>query len=768
VSGWDLRLAGAAVGCWLATLAVLHTGLGWGLAVATAATAAIVGYRAGRHRAGRVVVAGLIGASLGGAVTGFALTVRDAPAIAALARAHSSVRVQLSVRDDPRLVGRGAVLVPATLRSATPVDGKPVRGRVRVLVLSADRAWLALLPGQRVTATGRLSPPRGGDLTAAVLSTSGGPTDVGRPSVWQRLAGRLRAGLQQACRSVGGEAGGLLPGLVVGDVSAVSPAVTADFTTTGMTHLVAVSGSNVAFILGIALAGARWARAGPRAAVVVAGAVLLGFVILVRPSPSVLRAAAMGSIGLLALGSGRSRAAVPALCGTVIAVLAWDPALGSDPGFALSTSATAGLLFLAPGWRLALARRLPRGLADAIAVPAAAQAACMPVIAGLSGTVSLVAIPVNLLAVPAVAPATAVGVAAALASAVLPGLADILAWFGCWPARWLIWLAHTGARIDGATVGWPSGIAGGLLLAVLTALALVIGYSPLRRLRLGVAVLAAAVAIGSLPIRVLASGWPPPGWIMVVCDVGQGDALVLAAGPGRAVVVDTGPDPAAVDACLDRLAIDSVPLLVISHFHADHVNGVAGVFDGRTVGLIVVPAYDEPAAGYHTVLAAAAAHSIAVSVAAAWPRWTVGPLTGTLIGPAGLLTGTRSDPNNNSLELRVDTAGLSILLLGDAETEEQQALLRSVTPDVLRTTVLKVAHHGSAYQEPALLDMVDPALALISVGVDNDYGHPNAGIVDRLTRNGARVLRTDRQGDLAVVWSGRSLACAVRGKPPGS
>lgn len=765
MNGWDLRLAGAAIGCWLATLTAMHTGIGWWLTAAVIVVAAAVSIAA-TGAMGRIVVAALVGAALGSVVTGLQLAVRDAPAITALAADRASVRAELTVRDDPRVVAGGTVLVSAVMAAAERPSGERIAGRVRVLVLASDRTWLKLLPGQAVRATGRLAQPRPGDLTAAVLSTATGPEMIGRAPVWQRSAGILRAGLQRACQAVGGEAGGLLPGLVVGDVSAVSPEVTADFKATGMTHLIAVSGSNVAFVLGIALAGARWARAGPRTAVGVSALALVGFVILVRPSPSVLRAAAMGAIALLSLATGRSRAAVPALAGTIIAVLAWDPALASDPGFALSTSATAGLLFLAPGWRTALARRLPAGVADAIAIPAAAQVACMPLIAGLSGTVSLVAIPVNLLAVPAVPAATAIGVAAATAAPVWPGLAELLAWLGCWPARWLILLAHQGARVNGATLGWPAGVSGGLLLAVLTALALVIGHSPLRRLRLGVAVLAGALALGSLPVRILATGWPPPGWVMVACDVGQGDALVLAAGPGTAVVVDAGPEPTAVDACLDRLGVTTVPLLVISHFHADHIGGLAGVLSGRTVGTIEIPPYEEPGVGYRAVLAAAGA--IPVRAAATLPQWHVGPLAGTLLGPQAVLTGTRSDPNNNSLELRVDTGGLSILLLGDAELEEQAALLSAVASAGVRSTVLKVAHHGSAYQDPALLDAVYPAVALVSVGVDNSYGHPNPGVLDRLSRLGARVLRTDQQGDLAVIWTTDGLACAVRGIPPGS
>jgi competence protein ComEC len=127
------------------------------------------------------------------------------------------------------------------------------------------------------------------------------------------------------------------------------------------------------------------------------------------------------------------------------------------------------------------------------------------------------------------------------------------------------------------------------------------------------------------------------------------------------------------------------------------------------------------------------------------------------------LHGTRSDANNNSLVLRATVHGRTVLLLGDAETEEQSALMDKLGAAGVRADVLKVAHHGSAYQEPAFLDAVDPAVALVSVGVGNDYGHPNPALLGRLARGGARVLRTDLGGDLAVVRVGDGLAVVARG-----
>jgi competence protein ComEC len=271
-----------------------------------------------------------------------------------------------------------------------------------------------------------------------------------------------------------------------------------------------------------------------------------------------------------------------------------------------------------------------------------------------------------------------------------------------------------------------------------------------------------AVVVGVVPIRVLASGWPPTGSVLVVCDVGQGDALVLPVAEHEAVVVDTGPEPSAVDGCLRHLDVSTVDLLVLTHFHLDHVGGVAGVVDGRRVGGLIVSPFTEPAEGAADVRDATAG----LPVLAAEPGWTFvrGGLTLRVVGPAAVRTGTRSDPNNNSVVLRAESGGVSMLLAGDAEVEEQQQLL-ALDPEALRADVLKVAHHGSAYQDPAFLDAVAPRVALVSVGAGNPYGHPNLAVLSRLSSRGATVLRTDQQGDLAVVATPSGLAVATRAPP---
>lgn len=780
----DLRLAGVAAGAWLAAIAGLYASVTTGLVIAGSAALAGLGLAIIPAAGSRVPRAGLpavvsalrwplvavaIGAACGAASTAAQMAAARAEPVASLASARATVTATLTLTGDPHPVGSGigppTYGVDADLTEvATPTRRTSLD--VRVFVLASADGWLGLLPGQRLVTSGRLATPNGGDLDAAILSVSTRPHLIGAAPWTQRAAGALRAGLQRACAGLPDPVRGLLPGLIDGDTTHLDPAVSAAFKATGMTHMLAVSGSNVAMVLGAVLLAARWCRAGPFLTAVICGLALIGFVILVRPSPSVLRAAAMGGLGLIALATGRSRSAVPGLAAVVAGLIVYDPALATDIGFALSAFATAGLLLIAPGWRDALRRRrVPAGLAEAVAVPAAAQVACSPLIAGISGTVSIVAVPANLLAVPAVPAATILGVAAAVCSPVWASGAAFLAWLASWPARWLLFVAEHGAAMPAAVAGWPSGTWGALLLAVLLGAALFALRH--RTLRIAALVGVAAAVAGAAPVALVAGGWPPRGALLVACDVGQGDGLVLPLGAGSGIVVDSGPEPTAIDGCLRRLGIDRVPLLVFTHFHEDHVGGIAGVLDGRRVDAILTSPFPQPPEGYRQVLTAATAARIPLSIPTFGQVITAGAARLTVLGPVSRLTGTRSDPNNNSLVIRVDEDGVRLLLTGDAEIEEQTQVLATVGAGGLRADVLKMPHHGSAYQDGAFLVAVAPAVVLVSVGVRNEYGLPNVPTLDRLAAAGARVLRTDLDGDLAAIRDPGGLAVSVRGKGSG-
>ncbi|MEV7000643.1 ComEC/Rec2 family competence protein [Streptomyces sp. NPDC093982] len=728
-----------------------------------------------------------------------------------LAREYATVTAEVEVTSDPRLTRprvRGdhmaptSVLINADVRRVEDADGSAVVTRAPVLMIvdagwgssgddegasqssGARRSpWLNLLPSTRLRVTARLAPAlTDGDRVAAVLRVRDPavPEVVGEPSGAQRLAGRLRAGLREATDTLPADARALLPGLVVGDTSRITPELDEAFKETDLAHTLAVSGSNLTIILALLIGPPGLAQLAERRGLaprlgislrttaLLGGALTLAFVVVCRPDPSVLRAAACGALALLALATGRRRTLIPALATAVLLLVLYDPWLARSYGFLLSVLATGALLTLAPRWSAALRRRgVPPRPAEALAAAAAAQALCAPVVAVLSARVSLVAVPCNLLAEFAIAPATVLGFAALATAPLAMPVAKVLAWCAGWPTGWIADVARTGAALPGAGVDWPGSWTGAALLALATAVALLAGRRLLRHpWWCGVCgALLLLVVVQPPPLTRVVTGWPPPGWRFAMCDVGQGDATVLAAGEGTGVVVDAGPDPTLVDRCLRTLGITRIPLVVLTHFHADHVAGLPGVLRGRAVGAIETTGHEEPVDQVEFVRREAAARRIPVTRAAAGEERRTGDLSWQVVWPPpahpSLPAMAPEGPNDASVTLLVRSAGLRLLLLGDLEPPAQRALLRSPAGALLGgVDVLKVAHHGSAYQDPELIRRAAPRLALISCGEDNPYGHPAPSTLAALRTQGAVVLRTDEDGALAVAGTGAELRVA--------
>ncbi|MCX4739236.1 ComEC/Rec2 family competence protein [Streptomyces antibioticus] len=800
----DLRLVPPALAAWATAALALDASVAVavGIALVCLIAAGVLSARAGvlparRRWAGATLAATLL--CVGAAAVSAGLhgaDVRRGP-VPGLVREYAIVTAEVEIGSDPRLsrprvrgdrVTSAAVLVTGVVRRVDGRDGTSVATRTPVLmIVDAEEdaraedgsPWLGLLPSTRVRVTGRLAPATvGGDRIAGVLRVRDGgpPSVVAEPSAAQRVAGRLRAGLREATDGLPADARALLPGLVVGDTGRITPELDEAFKETDLAHTLAVSGSNLTIILALLLGppglAQRVERRGPaprlgislRGTALLGGGLTLGFVVVCRPDPSVLRAAACGAVVLLALATGRRRSLLPALATAVLLLVLYDPWLARSYGFLLSVLATGALLTVAPRWSAGLRRRgVPPRLAEALAAAGAAQALCAPVVAVLSARVSLVAVPCNLLVEFAVAPATVLGFAALVTAPVAMPVAKALAWCASWPAGWIAGIARAGAALPGGGVDWPGGWTGALLLALATVAVLLVGRRLLGRPWLcavcGVLLVLAVVQPPRLT-RVL-TGWPPPGWRLAMCDVGQGDAMVLAAGAGTGVVVDAGPDPALADRCLRTLGITRVPLVVLTHFHADHVAGLPGVLRGRAVGAIETTGFEEPVGQVEFVRREAAARKVPVVRAVAGERRRAGPLDWEVLWPPPRQTPEPEGPNDASVALGVRSGGLRILLLGDLEPPAQRALARSPGAGRWRgVDVLKVAHHGSAYQDPDLIRAVAPRVALISCGADNSYGHPAPSTVAALRAGGARVLRTDRDGALAVVGAGGALRVA--------
>ena len=753
----DYRLVGPAVGAW--STAAACVGVDPGRAVLAGASLGLVGLLCA-HRRRNLVALVLIAAAAAALVSGLRVWANVSGPLPELARQGAAVEMELTLRSDP-VVRQGRfgdiVVVEAhTERVVGRGSGQAVDSPVLVF---GDPEWADLALGSRVRSVGVLSPATETDM-AAVFLPSRIEEVAAQPAWWWRASATMRGGIAEGVATTGPDVRALVPALVDGDDSGISAELAEDFRACGLTHLLAVSGTNLTLVVGFLLLVSRWCGVRGYGAVVVGLVGTAGFVLLARPEPSVLRAAAMGLVALAGLGAGGRRRGVRALAVAVLVLVLVDPWLSRSLGFMLSVVATAGILVLSPGWSAALSRWLPAPLADAVAVPMAAQVACTPVIAAFSGQVSVVAVAANLLVGPVVGPATVLGLAAGAITLVWTGAGHLVGLAAGAMAWWIITVARHGATLPGASAEWSSAPAAIGLLTLLCLGFCVLAGRALARPRTSLVCL---TVIGAWVLHPVSWGWPPAGWVMVVCDVGQGDAVVLDAGAGAAVVVDTGPDPRLVDRCLDRLGVATVPLVVLTHLHADHVDGLSGVLDGRDVGEIqtgpVVPDTEQ----YAEVLGVAASTGVPVTQAAYATARSVGPLSWTVLGPipgvaSSEVSGTAQ--NNSSVVLTVSSHGIRLLLTGDVEPEAQQALLQ--WGPTLQADVLKVPHHGSAYQEPAFLDAVRADLAVVSVGAGNDYGHPSAQTVMALEADGAQVVRTDEDGDVAVVVSDGELAVLSR------
>jgi competence protein ComEC len=730
----------------------------WGTAAVLAPAAAAVAVAlavAALRRSPLVLSAALVATVIMGAGVVDVHRLRHGP-VALLAEHRAVVLVDLEIRGDLHRVATSGIRAAAGVTKAVTVrvEGRGstwlVRAPVLVVVTGQQLdKWFETPVGTRVAVQGRLEAPDRGSDVAAVLRVRGSPVVVKHPSRGLRLVERVRAGLRRAVADRRPEPRALVPALVLGDTSGLDAELTQDFQATGLAHLTAVSGANLTLLLAFLLTVARWVglRGWWLRAVGLAGVIV--FVALCRTEPSVLRAAAMGLVALAALGSGSRAAGVRNLAVASMILLLVDPFLSRSIGFTLSVLACAGIVWWARGWSVIMNRWLPVIIAESMAVPLAAQLATLPVLAAISERVSVAGLVANALAGPFVGPATVLGFAAAGTSLISATLAAVFGFGAAWTAQAIIWIAMVGSQLPGAE--WHLAVTP-LTLAWVGLSSLLLGLSMAYVLaRRWLSLLLAAVMIICLGGAPRQPGWPPRDWVMVACDVGQGDGLAVRTGSGSAIVVDSGPVPGAMRGCLDRLGITQVPLLIITHFHADHAAGLTGVLQRRRVGQLWLSPLAPPGPMTATIRHQAAQQGIPVNAPPAGTKASVGTAEVQVLGPVDHVSVDQDDSskqNDSSLVVMVTVAGLRLLLTGDVEPPGQQASL--ATRADLRADVLKIPHHGSAQQDPAFFAATQARLAIASAGHDNDYGHPAPRTVQLVRSAGMTLLRTDQHGSIAV------------------
>jgi competence protein ComEC len=645
---------------------------------------------------------------------------------------NQEVNFSAQVRTDPSKTASGNYSFTVRLLQFTAQDELfNLRTPIRILT----KKQIQLLPGQTISGTATVLKSKESRV-AAFFIVNGVITIQTEPSSWASGLGAIREGLRE--NSGSGDAGALIPGMVLGDTSKQSPEFKEAMKRSGLAHLVAVSGANFAIVSTFVLWCMQFVIRRKNVRIIATAIALTCFIALVRPSPSVLRAAAMAAVLLSAQLGKRGSDSLPALGFAICAVVLGDPWQSRDAGFALSVLATAGLLLLAPR----IVEKLPthKKLAGALAPPIAAMVFCSPILVSLSGYLSPMSIIANFLAAPAVAIITVLGFIAALVSPFAPWLAQLIIFFIRIPAGFITGIAHWIAAFPVLTIH------NGLLGFGLVALILAIFFLFKKNWKQSTAVLLIVIfALGWI------QRWPAGDWQVAQCDVGQGDSLVVNLGAHRAIVIDVGPDSIAVDKCLKNLGIKEIPLLILSHFHADHVAGLPGLLKGRKLHQVWISNNLEPEPQSRvalnllrksqivTVQKGLTAQVGEVRLKVLWPE-----VTTRLFEE---LPGEGSAINNSSIAVIAQTSDWSLFSAGDLEPPAQHELINFVGP----VDIYKLSHHGSKYQDEGLMKVLSPQIALISVGAKNPYGHPAQESIDSLTRLGTQVFRTDTDGAIAIT-----------------
>jgi competence protein ComEC len=682
-----------------------------------------------------------------------------------LAEAKTKASVELEVLNRPKEIfqnfNRDPVYGVAVFLKS--IDENQVEGRGYFIYDGVE-----LARGVTVSFEGKFEPAGRNSRDAFLVKPITAIEIVAAPENTQGILNDLRASYVESLSGLTPDSKTLVAGLAIGEISALSPELEEQMRIVSLTHLVAVSGSNCAIVVGMVYLIAVSLRFGRTGRTVISLAALGLYVLLIGPDPSVLRAGVMAASVIVMIALGRRAWALNALAIAAIILLVADPWLAVEFGFGLSVLATAGILLLAPAMSEKLARRMPLPLALGLSVTLAAQLFCLPLLMQLQPGLPTYSVIANLLAGPMVAPVTVLGMIALALTPVAPPLVSIVSWvasLGTWviEAVAIFFSGLPVAYFPWAT-GWPATVLSVLLIFAVSAW---LRSDSVRIKQLGIgALVVVAVATISVPAasEILPKSWPLRDWSLVACDVGQGDAFVIQS-DGRTAVIDVGSDDDLINRCLAELNISRIDLLVLSHFDFDHVGGIRGAIDNRSVSTAIVSGFPDDRPATKQALDLLATRKARLITAEPTISGKLGEFAWRILAPSKEATEAK-DSNDASVVMIFSSSDYDLLLLGDLGEAGQQRIKNSAMGILSRSDkplILKVSHHGSNDQSTELHESLRPELAVISVGEQNGYGHPGKELLDQLARSGSRVLRTDQHGSLAISVAGGAISWSGSG-----
>jgi competence protein ComEC len=560
------------------------------------------------------------------------------------------------------------------------------------------------------------------------------------------------------------EQAGLLSGMLIGYRENLSKEIQEQFSDAGLTHIMAVSGANIAFIIMPFALLFKRLRIGPKIANPVMMGVLILFVFITGFSPSVLRAVIMAIIILLGGMLYREADVLTSLAAAVILLLLYNPGMLFDIGFQLSFAATLSLVLFYKTLRAGLDfPHMPRFAAEILAVTLAAQLGVLPITLYHFNKLSLLSLLANLLVIPVVQIITLLGFGMVLAGQFSLFLARIAGYANHSFLSFILWVSETSSNIPFAVIHVPTPSLV-MVTAYYSVLFFLLYIKPRYKVVIAPKHYLAAILI--LTAMIILPWFVPKKMTVVFLDVGEGDAIFIRTGSGKTVLIDgggysskTGGQDTMGDSVVIPFLYDwgvtRLDLAVSTHGHDDHMQGLVSVLKSFPVEKLIMP--ENPGREeYRSLLKLATARDVSVSRCRTGDRVVVDAKTQLLVlHPQKEYFANDSPLNNESLVLKLQHGKIRMLFTGDIETATEDLLLEKGLD--LRAEVLKIAHHGSAGSSGVqFLDAVKPAAAVISVG-KNNFGHPSAVVLDRLSLGKVPVYRTDRDGAIIVTTDGTSI-----------